>query len=481
MWKEYINAVSIDQILSLLAEKKGQARIIAGGTDLVLEMRLGIHQNIETLIDISRVEELSRITLDGEGYIHLGAGVSHNQSLASELIQSHALPLALACLEIGAPQIRNNGTIVGNLVTASPANDAIVPLFALNAELVIQSTEGERTVRLQDFYQGVRKHILQPGELVREVIFPKMSASQVGTYLKLGLRKAQAISLVSVAAILNIKKEKITEARITLGAVAPTIIHAVKSENYLKGKKLTDENISRAAELAMEAAQPIDDIRGSAAYRNEITRVLVLRSLSQIRDTDVEARLPAEPVLLDSFTGVIPENMGQEPLIPGKTPIITNINGEEFTFEEGHNKTILHLMRNYAGLTGSKVGCEEGECGACTIFLDGQAVMSCLIPAPRAHRAEIVTIEGIGDEDHLHQVQQSFIELGAVQCGYCTPGFIMSGAKLLEEIPEPSLDQIKTAISGNLCRCTGYYKIVKAIEDASKKKVPDGTISAIPT
>jgi carbon-monoxide dehydrogenase medium subunit len=193
MWKEYINAVSIEQILSLLAEKKGQAQIIAGGTDLVLEMRQGVHQDITTLIDISRVEELSKITLDDEGNIHLGAGVSHNQCLASDLIRSHALPLALASWEIGAPQIRNTGTIVGNLVTASPANDTIVPLYALDAELLVQSINGERTIKLRDFYTGVRKHVLKPDELVREVIFPKMSDTQVGTYLKLGLRKAQAI------------------------------------------------------------------------------------------------------------------------------------------------------------------------------------------------------------------------------------------------------------------------------------------------
>ena len=175
--------------------------------------------------------------------------------------------------------------------------------------------------------------------------------------------------------------------------------------------------------------------------------------------------MPAEPILLwgrESSNG----NAHTSQEFP-TTPIQTTINGKKYTFTSGHEKTLLRLLREEANLIGTKEGCAEGECGACTVFLDGKAVMACLVPAPRAHGARIVTVEGLAMEDQLHPVQEAFVEQGAVQCGYCTPGFLMSAAMLLEEKSNPTRNEIEQAITGNLCRCTGYYKIVQAIDRAA--------------
>jgi xanthine dehydrogenase iron-sulfur cluster and FAD-binding subunit A len=332
----------------------------------------------------------------------------------------------------------------------------------------LRSLSGERHVPLNEFYTGVRGTVMHPDEVLVDIAFPALKTGQRGTFIKLGLRRAQAISLVNASVLLELDGNLVKGAAITLGAVAPTIIHAAGAEAYLVGKRLTEETIYRAATLAIESAHPIDDLRSTALYRDEMVRICTLRALRLLEQGRERVDYPPRPVLLGgslypgsapSLEGVIHHG--------GQTPIISIINGRPFVFKTGHDKTLLRLLREDAGLIGTKEGCAEGECGACEVFLDGMAVMSCLVPAPRAHRAQIVTIEGLGDSDDLHPVQKAFIAEGAVQCGYCTPGFVMSGTKLLEELPNPTRHEIQQAISGNLCRCTGYYSIVNAIERAA--------------
>ena len=142
------------------------------------------------------------------------------------------------------------------------------------------------------------------------------------------------------------------------------------------------------------------------------------------------------------------------------------VNGEYYKLTVPPYRTLLEVLREDLGLTGAKSGCATGKCGSCTVILNGKSVKSCLTLALQANSKEILTIEGLADGDELHPLQKSFIEHGAMQCGYCTPGMIMSAKALLDENPHPTEDEIRDALVGNICRCTGYVKIVEAISAA---------------
>lgn len=144
------------------------------------------------------------------------------------------------------------------------------------------------------------------------------------------------------------------------------------------------------------------------------------------------------------------------------------LNGQPVKVDAGSSDMLLDVLRETLHLTGTKKGCGKGECGACTVIMDGRAVNSCMIPIARVSGSRIETIDGIGDPENLHPLQEAFIEKGAIQCGFCTPGMIMSAKALLDRNPDPSDAEIKEAISGNYCRCTGYKKIVEAIRTAAR-------------
>src|SRR4030067_2622703 len=148
--------------------------------------------------------------------------------------------------------------------------------------------------------------------------------------------------------------------------------------------------------------------------------------------------------------------------------MILNVNGEDFEVLVDPNKTLLEVLREELDLTGTKEGCGLGGCGTCTVLIDSEPILSCLTLAVEVQNREIVTIEGLLEDGHLHPLQQSFIECGAIQCGYCTPGMILSAKALLEENKTPSREEIQEALSGNLCRCTGYNKIIQAVESLIK-------------
>ena len=149
-----------------------------------------------------------------------------------------------------------------------------------------------------------------------------------------------------------------------------------------------------------------------------------------------------------------------------KIPIQLLVNGFEYDVLVKPHWTLLHVLREELGLTGTKEGCGKGECGACTVIMDGEAVLSCLVLAVRAQERPILTIEGLAREGKLDPIQDAFVKYGAIQCGFCTPGMIMTSKAFFSKNPRPTEEEIKKALSGNLCRCTGYVKIIEAVQNA---------------
>ena len=229
----YVAPTSLEAALDLLAQHGERARAIAGGTDLLVELDRGAHTGVDVLVDLSRIAGLDAITVDtsaahsngvGAGVIHLGALTTHSQVVESAACLELALPLAQACWEVGSPQLRNRATVAGNVITASPANDTISALLAIGADVHVASSTTRRTLPIGEFITGFRSTALAADELVTGISVPALGSDQRGVYVKAGLRRAQAISVVHLTAIVTLDGDLVTDAVIALGSVAPTVV-----------------------------------------------------------------------------------------------------------------------------------------------------------------------------------------------------------------------------------------------------------------
>lgn len=259
---------NLEEALELLDKHRGELAVLAGGTDLIIQLRKS-QQKAPNLLNIYMLDELRYIKQDN-GTIKIGALTDFATITESPIIQRHAPVLAEAAATIGSVQILNKASIGGNIVNASPAADSLPALYVLNATLSLRSKTGTRKVAIEQFYKGYKKLDLQSGELLTEVSFPAMKQNQIGMFFKHGLRQGDAISVVNGAILLEVLNGYVKDARIALGAVAPTVVRATESEKTLIGQRLSEDVILKAAQACLTSISPIDDVRGSASYRKEM-------------------------------------------------------------------------------------------------------------------------------------------------------------------------------------------------------------------
>lgn len=282
MLQEYLIPKDTSEVLEMLASYKGKARVIAGGTDLVLQMDAGQHLS-EALVDVSGLPEMRRIDQD-ERYTYIGAAVKHAELASSPLINKIAKCLALAAEEVGSPQVRNAGTVGGNVVNAQPAADTALALTALNAEAEIISINGTTWQSVSQLYEkpGVSK-VNSTSQLIRRFRFLTPGAISVSSYRRVGKCKSIALPVLCAAVVVHLENDVIQEASIVLGPVAPAPMHAELAEHYLSGKQPSLDVIKEAANLAQSESRPRDSLlRCSRMYRETLAGVLVENTLLDV-------------------------------------------------------------------------------------------------------------------------------------------------------------------------------------------------------
>lgn len=274
---EYLSPQSLQEACTLLVEYGDAARVLAGGSDLLVKMKDGLLKPAY-LVSLKNLDDLKAIRYEtGKGVI-IGSRATHNEVMNNGMLQKKYRSVCAAAHSMAADQIRNIGTVGGNLVNAVPSADMPPILIALNAQARIVGSSRERTVLLEDFFLGPGRTVLENGEILAEIIIPDQPTTG-SNYVKFGLRRAGALAVAGVASGVTISDGTCLDARIVLGAVAPTPMRARDAENVLRGKKLSQDLIDEAGKAAAAESKPISDIRGSIEYRRNLVDVLTRRSL----------------------------------------------------------------------------------------------------------------------------------------------------------------------------------------------------------
>lgn len=478
---EYCCVQTVAEAVHLLSEPGVRTRLVGGGTDLMLKLRAG-EIELDRLVDISRIPELHQIE-PADGEICLGAGVSFAQILTSELLRERAYLLLEMAAGAGAVQLRAMGTLGGNVANAALAADSLPALIALDAVAELVGPEGARALPVGDLITGPGRTALRPAELITAFRFKPLAGRS--TFIKLGRRNALNIARLSISAVGWLEAGgRIAEARLVPGAAIPHTRRIVEVEQLLVGERPSPTLLAAAGQRLAEVMVAESGRRWSTPYKEPVIAVLARRALERVLD-DQPSEAVALPVVTLSRRVHRPAHYHRPLYTPSAAEhphprirhegapqrLAFTLNGRPVQVEAPVGLSLLTVLREYLGMLGAKEGCNGGECGACTVLLDGAPVLSCLMVAHQAEGREVVTVEGLRAPDgSLSDLQEAFVAHGAVQCGYCIPGMLLSAEALLQRDLEPTREEIRLAIAGNLCRCTGYQQIVDAIEATAQAR-----------
>ena len=279
---QYFTPQKIEKALEILSRYGKEIKIIAGGTDLLIQYYDRLYE-INGWLDLKNIKELKDIRIN-KNQIEIGAMVTHTQLEKSEGIKKYFPILSKAAADIGSPQIRNRGTIGGNIVNASPAGDLLAPLMAYDAQFRLLSIQGEKIVPAEEFFIGPKKTILEPAQLLTQIILPLPKKKTYGCWIKIGKRKALIIATITLALVVEMAEDNKTvkDVRTCLGSVAPTPIEIKEIRKKMVGKNFNQLDFNQLGQIVEDKISPIDDIRGTREYRKDVAKNIMINALEEI-------------------------------------------------------------------------------------------------------------------------------------------------------------------------------------------------------
>ena len=442
----YVRAESVEQALALLDEHGEEARILAGGQSLMPTLNMRLSQP-RLLIDINRLDALRGISLEGDR-VRIGALARHVEVANSPIVAEHLPLIAEAMPHVAHVAVRNRGTFGGSIALADPAAEMPACALALGATFVVCRARrgGARSRRRTTSRASTRpragRRAAGRGADPREAAGPRVGVHGAGAparrfrHRRRGLRSGDRARRGGGWAARLFRQRGQADA-------------GAQGARGILGKRLDGESGEAAAAALAEDLKPMSSPQGSAKMRLHLQRVLTRRAL------DVAA-----------------QRAGRRHERRGDHADIAHRQRRALRRAPCRCASTWSIScASSSGLTGAHLGCEHGVCGACSVRVDGAVVRGCLMLAVQADGAEVVTIEGLADTGEIADLQAAFVERNALQCGFCTPGMLMTSAELLAQAAPKSREEIREFLSGNYCRCTGYHAIVDAVETTLNKRL----------